>query len=452
MFICVTLLAGCADKNKPNPKNPVTVTIWHTYVENMRDAFDTLVQEFNNSVGAENGVTVKVTSITDAPIINEQLIAIANNDPGAPEPPDMAVVYPQVAAALAGRGAIADLEPYFTQDELDTFVPQFIEEGRLGTERLYLVPIAKSAEVLFVNQTLFDRFSDASGIDIGILSTFEGIAEAAGAYYEWTDAMTPDVPGDGKMFYFTEGLFNHSMIGYQQLGADIVDGNRLNLGDPVYKRIWDCYFAPAVKGGNIIYSGWSNYLAATGDVVCAIATSAGASFYPASVTYADNTKEDVFFEVLPYPVYEGGEKVVFQRGGGICVFGSEPAREYAACLFLKWFTEAEQNLRFCANTGYMPVRVAAFDDITSGMFPAIDNPMVEKALTVVAAMQKDYRFYFPPVFDGFDSLQTQYADALRKSAQEGRDEYVRLSEAMGGPAAFEAINDEAMEDIIKRFS
>ena len=52
-----------------------------------------------------------------------------------------------------------------------------------------------STEILFVNQTLFDRFSAATGISLESLSTFEGIADAALRYYEWTDSLIPDDAG-----------------------------------------------------------------------------------------------------------------------------------------------------------------------------------------------------------------------------------------------------------------
>ena len=201
----------------------------------------------------------------------------------------------------------------------------------------------------------------------------------------------------------------------------------------------------------MIYNGWGNYLATTGDVVCATASSAGSTFYPSQIIYADNTNEEVIFDVLPYPVFEGGENVVFQRGGGFCVTKSEPAKEYASSLFLSWFTEAERNLNFCASIGYIPVRKASFDEIMAGNFPAIANPIAEKALLAAAAMQKDYRFYFPPVFDGFDSLQTQYADRLRKAAQDGRDAYLRFPRPLD-TAAWGAASSGAMESFINRFT
>ncbi|MCL1897093.1 MAG: extracellular solute-binding protein, partial [Clostridiales bacterium] len=209
-------------------------------------------------------------------------------------------------------------------------------------------------------------------------------------------------------------------------GSDIIKDQRLNIHDPGYKKVWDFYYNSAVKGGMAIYDGWGNYLAATGDIVCATASSAGATYYPSRITYADNTKEDVEFDVLPYPVFQGGENVVFQRGGGICVVGGDPAKGYAASLFLRWFTEADRNLLFCVGAGYMPVREAAFDGIMEGGYPAIENPIAEKSLLATTEMQKGYRFYFPPVFDGFETLQTQYAERLRRAAQDGRDNYLRL--------------------------
>ena len=435
-----------------DPKNPVTLTIWHSFVEDMRLAFDELINEFNGTVGAENGITVKVTSVTDTRIVSEQLVAAANNDPGAPQLPDLAVMYPRTAVTLAGKGLLVDLEQYISKDYLDTFVPQFLEEGRLGTGKLYLMPIAKSTEVLYVNRTFFDRFSKETGISVEALSTFESIAEAAVKYYEWTDAMTPDISNDGKMFFYPERLFNHAMTAFQQLGSNIVKDKKLNLSDPVFKRVWDCYYAPAVKGGVAIYNGYGNYLASIGDIVCTTSSSAGSTFYPSRITYSDNTREDVVFDVLPFPVFEGGEKVTYQQGGGLCVTKSEQAKERAAALFLKWFTSPERNLRFCAGIGYMPVCQSAFDNILAGKSPVISNPVVAKALMTVAGMRKNYRFFFPPVFDGFESMQTQYAERLLQTARDGRADYLQLLQMHDAAIAFEIVSKEAMDNYIKRFN
>ena len=40
---------------------------------------------------------------------------------------------------------------------------------------------------------------------------------------------------------------------------------------------------------------------------------------------------------------------------------STPQKEYASVVFLKWFTEAERNLRFSSLSGYLPVKKEAND-------------------------------------------------------------------------------------------
>lgn len=64
---------------------------------------------------------------------------------------------------------------------------------------------------------------------------------------------------------------------------------------------------------------------------------------------------------MPYPVVDGGKKVAIQRGGGMCIIKSNEAKEYAAGIFLKWFTAPEQNLKFVSSTGYVPVTQMAVE-------------------------------------------------------------------------------------------
>ena len=97
------------------------------------------------------------------------------------------------------------------------------------------------------------------------------------------------------------------------------------------------------------------------------------------------------------------------------------------------------------------MRQSSFDEIIAGNFPEIANPITVKALLMSAEMQKDYRFYFPPVFDGFESLQAQYAARLRQAADDAREEYLRLLSAQGAAPAFDAVSKDAMENYVERF-
>ena len=83
-----------------------------------------------------------------------------------------------------------------------------------------------------------------------------------------------------------------------QLGDDFIVNETLNLSRN-YKRIWDSYFEAAVKGGIVVYDGYSSDLAKTGDIVCSIGSTAGILFYGSTITYPDNTIENVEYEILP---------------------------------------------------------------------------------------------------------------------------------------------------------
>jgi multiple sugar transport system substrate-binding protein len=420
--------------------------VWHTYVELMGDSFETLVREFNDTLGAKEGIVINVAVDAHASSLNEMLMASVKRDPGALSCPDIALIYPNIAVQLAKLDALADLSTLFTKNELDRYVPYFLEEGMLGGT-LYTLPIAKSTEVLFVNRTIFDRFARDTGIDISQLATFEGILDAAEKYYEWTDAKTPDVPGDGKTFYYPDTPFNYAMVGFEQLGDVFIKNGKLNLDSPNFRRIWDSYIPNAARGHTAIFDSYSGYLAMTGDIVCASGTSAGAVFYPKTIHYADNTKEDVSFDVLPYPVFEGGGRVVVQRGAGMCILKSGAEKERAAALFLKWLTEPAQNLRFTASTGYMPVMKEAFDLLPTYEFESIENEYVRSAFRTIVSMWGNYRFYVPPVFDGLDELQRKYAARLISAAKDARREYEELRETIPPDSFdFEAKLQKFMKD------
>jgi multiple sugar transport system substrate-binding protein len=267
------------------------------------------------------------------------------------------------------------------------------------------------------------------------------LAEAAQAYYRWTDDKTPDIPNDGRAFFFPEELFNMAATGFRQMGADFMKNQSPDFSNPAFRRIWDCYYTSAVTGGTAVQRGYGNNLMVTGDVVCAIGSSAGATFYKPWVIYSDNTEEAIVCEALAYPVFEGGEKTVIHLGAGICVTKSQPLKEKAAVMFLDWFTETERNLVFSTGFGYLPVRKAAFDAILAGNYPVIENSLSQKIILLAAQMYKDYNFYFPPAFDGYETLRLRYNDRLLQTVRDGREFYLRTN----------TVRQDAMENFIRDF-
>jgi multiple sugar transport system substrate-binding protein len=429
-LLVVTLLSGCGEnKDRPNPKNPVTVTMWHNYGGVMKDTMDALIDEFNGSVGKEQGVIINVTSIAAAKEQNEKLTMIAAGDPGAPEMPDIVTAYPSMALTLQNAGLLTELDGYFTETELDAYLPQFIAEGRLPDGKLYVFPTAKSTEVLYVNKTFFDRFSAEAGVTMDCFNSFEGIADASVKYYEWTDGQTPDVPSDGKTFFTADSWFNIAQVETAQLGGTFVGETALNTDTETYNKVWNFSVPPAITGGYAVPDGYSSDLSKTGEIVACIGSTAGILFYGDSVTYADTTTESVEYAVLPYPVFEGGEKLALQRGSGMVVAKSTPQKEYAAALFIKWFTEAERNMRFVSETGYLPVTKEAFEEKMTGEIGAMENPVIKMLLETAVKMYNEYDFIVAPNQDNFAALSGAYETSIKKAMRDGRQSVLGGEEA-----------------------
>lgn len=451
-FICICLLVfhsyGCNSRNSLDPKNPVTLTMWHNYGGQMKILMDEMMDEFNRTVGVEKGIIVSVTSISGSSALHDKLMSAAAGDPGTPSLPDLAVAYPKTALLLAGKGLLVDLSARFSENELSAYVPRFLEEGRLQGG-LFVFPIAKSTEVLFVNKTIYDRFAAETGATYEDLSIFEGIIRTADKYYEWTDGKTPDIPNDGKTFYMPDSLFNMALIGMAQLGGEFLQNNTLNVTAELYKRIWDSYFPASVKGRAAIFDGYSADLFKTGDVVCSTGSTAGVLFYPPTMTYGDNTKENTEYVILPYPIFEGGQKIAMQRGGGMCVIKSDQQKEGAAVVFLKWFTAPEHNLHFTASSGYLPVTEKAFGDTLDRQIDKITDVNIRKLLKTVMFMQEEYDFFVPPLVENYDDLQKGYEIKLKKAAQDSKTEFEVLTKTMDRNWALETAVSNGYEHFIK---
>jgi len=418
LLTCLLLLgclSGCGNDSPLNAKEPVTLTMWHNYGGDMQQAMDYLIDQFNSTVGKEQGIVIDVTAISSSSELNKSLAMIVNGDPGAPEMPDIFTGYPKLAIQFQEKGLLADLDNYFTADELSAYVDAFVEEGRLSDGGLYVFPIAKSTEVLYVNQTLFDRFAAETGASADMLSTFEGIAELSEMYYEWSG---------GKQFYAADSWFNFAEVGMAQLGDSIFEGEALSLDGDNYAHIFETVYAPAVEGGIAVYDGYSSDLSKTGDLVCSTGSSAGILFYGDTITYTDGTVENVEYSILPYPVFENGTKAAIQRGGGLMVAKSDEQKEYAAGVFIKWLTASEQNMNFVANTGYLPVTKQAFEDDLGTHMDTVEDPRIKKMLTSVLSMYEDYSFFTAPTYANFDSDSDAYEDDFKDLLTDKRAEHL----------------------------
>lgn len=458
------------DKNKP-----VSLNFWHHYLGEQKVIFDRLLTEFNNTEGAQKGIIVKAFSMDNTGDIHNMLMSAARGEPGAADFPDMATAYPGTAYTLYEMDRLIPLEKYMSKDELSMYEDSFLNEGRLTDDSgIVIFPISKSTEVLYINYTFYRQFIDDYNsknpdalLEEDMLSTFEGIEETAKAYYNWTDKKTPDKPGDGKAFYGFDAASNFAITGFRQLGADFFtvrdDTGDIDLNNPVMNSVWNGYFVPMVKGYYGEYSFYRSEDVQTGDLIMYAGSTAGAGFFPKTVTFADNTKYDIELKVLPYPSFENGAKVAVQQGAGVVVAKSAPEKEYASVVFLKWLTEPKRNVEFVLNTGYLPVTNEAIDSILPNELTRIKGDQacenVGKVLTTALKMAKTYEFYTYKPFKHSDDIRYAFEDRLLSYTKAARENFVSELPSHGSfdlcvddnitKHSFEQFLAEVRNDIIK---
>ena len=275
------LLTACSagEKTALDPKNPVSITLWHYYVGDNKIALETAVDTFNKSVGSEKGVVVNAVAKGSVTELEKAVTDAAKGVVNAEAMPDLFSCYPDKALEIDELGKLCDLNDYFSEAEQALYVEEFLNDGQFDGDRLLILPIVKSTELLYVNETAWNEFAVANSQDTTKLSTWEGVYAAAQAYYKWTDAQTPETSGDGKSLMGVDSVANYVIIGNKQLGVEVIDGQnqQVVLNRAVMKKIFDTYYGSMSLGYfNAVGKFRSDDIKA-GDLAAYVGSSSGAA-------------------------------------------------------------------------------------------------------------------------------------------------------------------------------
>ena len=341
------------------------------------------------------------------------------------------------------------MSKYFTDDELDEYIDGYIEEGEFaGDGSLKIFPTAKSTEVMILNDTDWKKFAAATGVTTDDLATWEGLTEVAGKYYDYTDALTPDVPNDGKAFFGRDSIANYMSIGGKQLGCSYVtldkDGSaEMNVDKAALKKLWENYYVPYVKGWFTAQGRFRSEDAKTGKIIALICSTTGAMYTPSEVSIDDDNSYPIDNLVLPVPNFEGKDTYIVQQGAGMSVLRSDEKSEYASAVFLKWFTSPEHNITFSVDSGYLPVTHEgnSIDAIrASGL--ALSDEMDEVLSAAVDTVNENH-LYTPHAFSGGTNARAILEYSMSDKASADR---AAVKEAMAQGQSFEEASAQFLSD------
>lgn len=398
--LSMPFFAGCGTsqnsgtaKVKLDPDNPVSLTVWHYYNGAQQATFDTLVEEFNATVGKEKGIYVEEYSQGSVYDLEQAVQSAIKGEVGADDLPDIFSSYADTAYYAQQEGKLVDLTQYFSEDELSSYVDSYIEEGYFQDDgALYLLPVAKSTEIMMINKTDWEPFAAETGSSLDELKTIEGVVDVAEHYYEWTDAKTPDIPDDGKAFYGRDSMSNYFIIGMKQMGKEIFE----------------------VKNGE--------------------------ESYP------------IDYIIQDAPIMQDGENYMVQQGAGMAVTKSDDAHEYASCVFLKWITEKEQNLRFGCASAYLPVlkeanKVETLDKVIKDNNIEINEKSYD-CLKYILENFDQKKFYTPKSFrKGYDARKILDYNLSDKAVEDKTAIDAAIAEGTSRDEVLESyLSDEAFEN------
>ena len=397
--------AGCSDSAGPEvPAKVTNIMVWTYYNGDQLESFTRLVEQFNETVGAQKGIKVSTESQGSVNDLETSVMDSAEGKVGAAAMPNIFSAYADTAYALDQMGMVVDLAPCLTEEEKAQFVEGYLSEGGFGEDdSIKIFPVAKSTELLFLNDTDWQAFAAATGATYEDLSTMEGLVATAGKYYDWTDART-EVPDDGKALFGRDAMANYMLIGAKELGSTLftVENGKMtvNLTEDVARKLWENYYVPFVKGW---FAGEGRFRSddiKTGNVLAYVGSNSSATFFPRQVQVSDTESHEISLKVLPNPSFAGSEEVAVQQGAGMVVTKSTPEEEAACVTFLKWFTQPENNIQFAVGSGYLPVTHAA-DDMTAIENSGLDltDSMKDVLANAIDAVE-NHELYTPKPFAG----------------------------------------------------
>lgn len=131
------------------PPDRVVVRYWEKWAGVEAVPIRRIVDEFNNTIGARQGIWVEYNSISD--VDKRTLLATAGGDP-----PDIAGLFDHIVAQLAEQNALMPLDALAAEFDIraDTFKPVWWNVG-VYRDQLYALPSAPYTIALFYNRRLF---------------------------------------------------------------------------------------------------------------------------------------------------------------------------------------------------------------------------------------------------------------------------------------------------------
>ncbi len=416
-------------------KDPIVIRVWTYYNSRQKEVLDRYIERFNNGRGARLGILVEqVTYGVDADL-RDALLCGSKAKGGKELLPDLFISYKGMASEIEKEVILVDLNRYFSKDELDMYVDEFLEKSSLPSNpnALTMFPIGKSSDILLINKTAYDKYVDLGVLSYADLGSYESLVKAAERYYEYTDSLTEEV-GDGKALFGFDTIRNLVFKYYAENGKeflDIEDGVEvLNMDPEFFRRFYYGLYVPYLKG---YYAKENLYVTddiRMGTVIVGLCSSERAPYFPDTVLNEDETMSDITVIISDVPVFNNRKHMLLLRDAGAFLIYNNEKSVVASVEFLKWLVDKENNLDYSIQTSYLPVRKDAFNiqSIENALEENLADDTTAKIFISLVDKFQNSILYDPVPTAHYESVRNVLHENVMTNLEKNRQAFVEMLE------------------------
>jgi multiple sugar transport system substrate-binding protein len=328
----------------------VTISFWHVQApDNFRGKLlDEIIQDF---MAQYPEITVEATYQGDYSELYTKLLAAVS----AGTPPDCATSYPSMIADFLQADAVVELDQYMndpdvglSQEDMSDIFPGYLAECRFPQygNKYYAFPFTKSAVGMWYNLDLLKEAGydappktwaefEQMCVDVAEKTGKQGYAyyESASTFDAWLYSRGAEQLNEDQ----TEAIFN---------GPEGVESlemmTRLIENGGAWKP--EGSYADQAEFGK-------------GNVAFTMGSTSGTYYYQQAVEQGGGNMAEWGQAQIPQSDPDNPKTVVY--GGSFTVFKTSEAKQKAAWLLIKFFTDTAQTAKWGSQSGYMPVRASA---------------------------------------------------------------------------------------------
>lgn len=410
IWICLLSLVGCGgerergvevDLEQADPRGQ-KVTFWYQHTLKREEMLSALIAEFNRTNA--HGIEVRGEySGSYSDIYNKMLVGLQSGSL-----PSLTVAYNNQASVYYLNEGVVDLEPYMdsprwglSAEERADFFPAFLAQDNFRGAQVAFPP-NRSMELLYYNADWLKEL----GYD-GPPTSWEEFTEICRRAKGQGFSKAED---EKRHFGFLLGVDASRLASMTfSRGGDFMRGGLYTLNTPEIREGLLLMRALMQEGAVEMISepGQETNDFGMGQVLFVTDSSTGIPY----VVSAVESGLDFAWDVAPLP-RSLEEPVVNVYGASVAVCRTTQEQQLAAWLFVKWFTEPEQQARWVEASGYFPVRKSTAGKLQSYF---ADHPLYAKAYGWL-----DYGKPEPGV-TGYESVRRLIARAMVDVVLEGED-------------------------------